>query len=212
MIMGEHIPLAILSGLGLCWLLRGLQGRAWTGAVAGVIVVLSLTNLRFLQRDIVNLQEKSEYVRSHLYAGEVRSLEWLKEYAPPGAPIQPLPWVIADGAGKLHLYDTSAACFAPGLTGHPVNAGHWGETPNFAKAMDQWSQFILPTTPDEWRIDLLRRSGSRYILFSQKHNETNVELVETTLLSTFRNNPPPYLHRIAEASNDDADVYEVVLP
>ena len=211
MIMGEHIPLAMLAGLGLCWLLRRLQGRAWTGAVARVIVVLSLTNLRFLQRDIEQFREKNKFVRSHLYAGEVQSLEWLKEYAPPDVPIQPLPWVIAD-AGDIRVDDISVACFAPGLTGHPVNAGHPAETPHFEKAIQQWVRFILPTTPDEWRIDLLRRSGSRYVLSSQKHDETSVELVGRTLLSTFRNNPPPYLHRIPEASNDDADVYEVVLP
>jgi len=212
MIMGEHIPLAMLGGLGLCWLLKGLQGRAWTLAVTGVILVLSLTNLRFLQRDIANLQQKTDDVRSFLYAGELQSLEWLKTYAPPDVPIQPLPWIIADGAGNVEPYDSSAACFAPGLTAHSVNVGHWGETPDISKGINQWLEFILPATPDKWRIDLLRRSGTRYILFSQKHNETNVELVETRLLSVFRNNPPPYLHRIPEASNDDADVYEVVFP
>ncbi len=184
MIMGEHIPLAMLGVLGLCWLLKGLQGRA----------------------------QKTDDVRSFLYAGELQSLEWLKTYAPPDVPIQPLPWIIADGAGNVEPYDSSAACFAPGLTAHSVNVGHWGETPDISKGINQWLEFILPATPDKWRIDLLRRSGTRYILFSQKHNETNVELVETRLLSVFRNNPPPYLHRIPEASNDDADVYEVVFP
>ena len=38
-------------------------------------------------------------------AGEVRWLEWLNEYAS-GAPIQPLPWIIADGWESSSLWNS----------------------------------------------------------------------------------------------------------
>jgi hypothetical protein len=108
------------------------------------------------------------------------------------------------------FFDNTVACFTPGLTGHPVNAGHWGETPDFPKAMNRWAAFIDPRMTDDLRKELLRSTGVRYILFTQKHRQWPDEAQENAALALFRTNPPPYLRLIPEASNADADVYEVV--
>ncbi len=62
-----------------------------------------------------------------------------------------------------------------------------------------------------FKQDLLRSTGVRYVLFTQKPDETRNPAVENGLLSLFRTNPPSYLHRVAEAGSPDVDVYEVVL-
>ncbi len=209
LIMGEQIPLAILAGLALNHLLGRLVSGSRRPVGAAVLFVLALTNLRFMLRDVQSFQSniaQSLLQRPYLYAGEVQSLVWLRDHAPVGVPIQPLPWVLVTPDRKIALADTSMAAFAPGLTGHPVNAGHWGETPDFGQTMGQWTRFIRPDTPDQFRRALLRQTGVRYVVFSQKHLDPG----DAAALSLFQS-PPPYLRLVPEASNEDADVYAVDL-
>jgi len=212
MLMGEHLPLSILAGIALWRGLQSLEGRKWTIGLALCVLLLSLTNGRFLLRDMAAYQANrgnSGIQRPYLYAGEVAALNWIRENAPPNAPLQPLPWITRTDDGKVAFFDTTVAALAPGLTGHPVHAGHWGETPDFGRTMGEWQRFLLPNTTDTQRKDLLRRSGVRYVIFSQKHADHGGD---PTLVSTFRNAPPPYLRLVPEASGAEADVFEVVGP
>jgi hypothetical protein len=261
MLMGEHIPLAILCGIAL-WQYRAVWRKAWwamvalavalptalliahapavpaihfipallvlgvvagvyrkrkgdwqmSAGLAGIVMLLSLTNLLFMARDMENFlfnQGQSHIQRAYLYEGEVAALSWIKEHAPADAAIQPLPWIRLQPDRRIGFFDTSVAVFTPGLTGHPVHAGHWGETPDFGATMAKWVHFLKPNTPDEERVALLRETGVRYILFTQKHDETNDPETENGLLTLFRTNPPRYLQLVPEASNADADVYEI---
>src|SRR5205814_781800 len=103
--------------------------------------------------------------------------------------IQPLPWIRAQD-GRVGFYDTTLAALAPGITGRAVNAGHWGETPDFPRAMGAWRSFQLPRTSDSERRGLLERSRVRYILFSQKH--------ELDLKTVFDGQLPQYLKRVEQ--------------
>jgi len=212
MLMGAHLPLAILAGVALATLLTRVPARARGLALAGSIAALSLTNVRFVLRDMAELPQNQGPVRAYMYRGEAAALDWIRQHTPAGAPVQPLPWVsLHPRTGAFGFFDNTVACFTPGLTGHPVNAGHWGETPDFPRAMNLWATFQKPDTPEDWRRDFLLRTGVRYVLFTQKHDETGNPSVETGILSLMRTAPPPCLRRIPEASNDDADVYEVAL-
>ncbi len=212
MIMGAHLPLSILAGVALASLPWPAAGRRWNLALGAAILALSITNIRFVLRDAAELPLNQGPVRAYMYAGEIAALSWIREHAPAGAPVQPLPWVTINPVnGRFGFFDNTVACFTPGLTGHPVHAGHWGETPDFGRTMNLWATFQRSDIPDQWRQDLLRSTGVRYILFTQKHDETRDPPVENGLLSLFRGVPPSYLHRVAEASNSDADVYEVVM-
>jgi hypothetical protein len=263
MLMGEHIPLAILCALAL-WQFRSSWRKAWWALVllavalptvllitrapavsaihfipalilicvvagiyrnrqgdwqgsvglAGIVMLLSLTNWLFMARDMENFlfnQGQSHIQRPFLYEGEIAALGWIKDHVPTDAPIQPLPWIKLQPDRRIGFFDTSVALFTPGLTGHQVHAGHWGETPDFGATMAKWVHFLKPNTPDEERLDLLRETGVRYLIFTQKHDETNDPETENGLLSLFRMNPPRYLRLVPEASNPDADVYEVSL-
>jgi hypothetical protein len=135
MIMGEHIALGLLAGLGFAWILRGFHGRRRNFVIAIAIGFLALTNVRFLARDVTRLAGRQTWVRPFMYTGEVRALQWLKENGDSGSAIQPLPWIAADDSGSVTLYDLTVACFTPGVTGHPVNVAHWSETPHFSEAV-----------------------------------------------------------------------------
>jgi len=212
MLMGTHLPVAILAGVALAAALARLRGRAWALATALCVVALFPTNARFLLRDAQNAIEnraQTNIQRPFLTTGELESLSWLRRNAPRGDAIQPLPWVGVAPDGAVGFADATVACFAPGLTGHAVHAGHWGETPDFGPTMNLWVRFLHPGTPDAWRQGLLRRSGVRWLLFSQKHREDAAlarGLADRRTLDSL-----PYLRRRAEASNEDADFYEVTL-
>ncbi len=213
MLMGAHLPIAMLAGVALVQLAPALRplGRF---ATVGVVGLLSLTNWRFLARDIHNFQSnsgQSGIQRPYLYQGEIAALEWIREHTPEGTRVQPLPWIRIDAANKVSFIDTTVACLTPGLTGRPVNAGHWGETPNFGETMGRWRTFVLPNTTDEARRQLLEQTGVRYLVFSQKRPETNGGDGANQLVGAFLGDLPPYLKRVPEACNSEADVIEVNL-
>jgi len=202
MLMGAHIPLAILAGVALddflVRLARGSRPR-YAVALGASLSVLFATNARFMARTIDGITRRDEPVRYYVYAGEATALEWIRVHAAPGVPVQPLPWV----TGMLEPVDHTLACMTPGATGHPVNAGHWAETPDFAGAIRAWARFVAPEASDEERRSLLRRTGVRYLVFSQKHDGA---------VAPFRSGIPSYLRLVPDASNADADVYEVTVP
>lgn len=213
MLMGAHLPLAILGGIGLAWLVeRAMPARLRVAALTAAVALTAITNARFLARDMARLPENPGPVRSYLFAGEVAALEWVRSATPPGTPVQPLPWVALDAEGRLGFFDNSLACYTPGIAGRPVNAGHWGETPDFSRAMNRWARFLAPDTTDAWRRGLLRESGVHYLVFSQKREETRDPRTAALVLTPFLSSPRPYLRLVPGASSADADVYEVAAP
>ena len=106
--------------------------------------------------------------------------------------------------------DATVASFTPGLTGNPVNTGHWSETPHFHVTMDRWLRSLMPETSDEWRRALLCSTRVRYLIFSQKRDQ----LVDARAARVLANSPvkqvPSYLRRVPDESNRDADVFEVI--
>jgi hypothetical protein len=213
MLMGAHIPIGCLAGLCLAALAQHIPSRGRVWAIAAVLALLSATNVRFMLRDTGNFSQnlgQSRIHRPYMHSGEVSALLWLREHTRAGEAVQPLPWVTVSAHGKAAFVDTTAACFAPGLTGRPVHAGHWGETPDFGTAMGRWVRFQMPGTPDTERRDLLRRSGVRYLLFSQLRSWTADPATKDAIRGVLTS--APYLRLQEGASNDDAEVYEVVKP
>lgn len=212
MLMGAHLPIAMLAGTGLSLLVAKAPGRWGTAALWAAVALLGLTNVRFMLRDADNFQTnrgQSHIQRPYLYSGEVAALTWLREHTPPGAPLQPLPWLAMSPEGRIGFVDTTVACFAPGLTGRPVNAGHWGETPQFAQTMGVWVWFLLPTRSVEERAEALARTGVRYVVFTQKHDEDLLPQTREALTEWLQRKPRGPFRLVVAASNADADVYEV---
>ena len=206
LLMGEHLPISALAGIGLAGILPALPAWKWRLVLAGLMPLLFVSNGRFLMRDMDNLsvnQSMYTVVRPYMYSAESVALSWIRAHIPPGSAVQPIPWSEVTDKGEVFLSDITVATYSPGMTGHPVHMGHWGETPDFGGKVESWVYFMQPTTPDEWRQDFLRDSGLRYLLFTQR--------VSGTRYPPIWSNPPSYLKRIVEASNADVDLYEIDL-
>ena len=213
MLMGAQIPLAILAGTALWILLRRLRGPTWALALGVAVLLLIPSNLRFMAADMEYFHrnwDRSLPQRPFMHAGEVAALDWLRRNTPPGVPVQPLPWIGVTADGKAAFFDVTAACFAPGLTGRPVHAGHWGETPRFKDAMSDWANFLHPMTTPEWRREFLRRTGVRFVILTRSLPDESAGPAAASVLVPFsEDNPPPYLRPVPEASSPGIEVYEV---
>lgn len=212
LIMGAHIPIAILAGGWLAAKLSANAGWRRTAALSAALLLLGASNIAFQHQRHHAYYERASgrYFRFHIRAGERKALAWIEQHAPADAAVQPLPWIGFKDDGAYYMLDLTLAGLAPSLTGRAVHAGGWWMTPRGMERLADWVRFQLPETPGEWRRELLRDSGVRYVVFSQKHDETARPDLEARVLEMFRTSPPPCLRRIPEASNEDADVYEVV--
>jgi hypothetical protein len=94
LLMGEHLPISALAGIGLAGILPGIAIGKWRLLLIASVLLLFVTNGRFLARDVANLKvNESMYtvVRPYLYAGESSALAWIREHTPPGAAVNPFP-------------------------------------------------------------------------------------------------------------------------
>ncbi|HLJ54366.1 MAG TPA: hypothetical protein VKT77_04950, partial [Chthonomonadaceae bacterium] len=223
MMQGEHLPLAMLGGIGAAWLLQR-YARSWptgvrTAAVSLGVAALGVTNVRFMVRDVDGYLQNSNQTaqRPYLQPGEIDALDWIRAHTAPGTALQPLPWVESRPHGshmELSTKDSALMCFTPGLIDRPVYCGHWGETPSYPDKLKSLNAFATRFMPDTERIALLKSMRVRYLVFSQKRSSDQSQEEadrNDVLMPQFRGDgaAPPYLRR--RYSNADADVYEVVL-
>ena len=219
MLQGTHFPLAILAGIGLASLLNlpAIQRKGSSARLTAIVVLLmlGLTNIRFMVRDIINFRDNQAMTqqRPYLNPGELDALDWLRRNAAPDAAIQPLPWVtrVPDAQSDkivLGVTDMSLACFAPGLIHHTVYCGHWGETPDYGRKLSALKWLLRPNFPDAQRRDLLIAMKVKYLIFSQKNPQTftlDAASIPFTPLLADAVSVPSYLTLVY--SNSDADVY-----
>ena len=90
--------------------------------------------------------------RAYLHAGEIRALDWIREHAPPGAAIQPLPWIARAPDGGV-LFHCHAGKDRTGLVAALLLA--LAGTPDEIIAQDYHLSYtyLLPTF-DEWLGEL----------------------------------------------------------
>ncbi|CEK14031.1 hypothetical protein [Chthonomonas calidirosea] len=221
MLQGEHFPLAILAGVGAAYLLeQRLRGKVAPRQRMLVLsiatLLLSLTNIRFVVRDIYNdtlNKVQTDLQRAYISQGELQALGWIAHHTRPSEAIQPLPWVhILQSPDGTHRYlaptDMTMACILPGYTGRHVYCGHWGETPDYGSKLKELMNFGLESTSDAERIALLERMHVQYLLFSQKAPD---DMDADRLYPIFRGlSPlPSYLKEVY--SNQEASIYRVEL-
>jgi hypothetical protein len=117
-LLGFYVPAAVLAGLGLSELFRGMAGRGsrrWRLAWALVLLLSLPTNLIVLLAGLKGAQARDPAL--YLSAGEFNALDWLRENTAPDA---------------LVLASPSMGLFIPAYTGRRVVYGHPYETVNAA--------------------------------------------------------------------------------
>ncbi len=152
LIMGAHIPLALLAGVGLEALLRRWPIRRHL-ALLLVVILLGATNWRWLVQGFKNAQENNTEpgLRPFLMKTEWQAMKWLEKE---GA-----------GGGVLALPLTGVAGYLPAVTGLPTYAGHWGETPQFAQRLRRVLAFYQGEFSLEERRDFLQRIRVRWVFY-----------------------------------------------
>jgi hypothetical protein len=164
LIMGYHLPLALLAGLALAGLARAAArgGTARTGGMVAALAVciLSLSNLRYLVRDVKLARDENltSTGAHHAYwpEGDLHAFEWLRTHTPPDATV--LTWPMN-------------GVFAPAYSGRKVYAGHWGETPGYEDRLKEEFAFYWGTWNSEERLRFLRQYGITHIVESPIERE-----------------------------------------
>ncbi len=197
MLMGEHIPLCLLAGVGAAYLTARLAPRARTVALTCLVLLSCPSNLLFLTRDITHLEtDRSETLQfPYLTDTLVDTFHWVAANTPPDAAVVGSPALCA---------------YLPGYTGHPVWAGHWAETPRYAEKIQLFNRFSDSETPDADRQAFLRSTHARYLLYA---NDVSGGYVtrrgEPRQFVDLAHVPPPYL--VPVYRNKDDTLFRITL-
>ena len=196
MLMGEHIPLCLLAGVGAAWLARGYAPRAQVPALALLVLASAPSNALFLVRDMYHLEtDRSEtHLAPFLPADLVDVYRWLRAETPADAAVV--------GAPSLCTY-------LPGEAGRAVWAGHWGETPHYGLKDAEFADAFDRLAPEEARHQFLLGTKAAYLFYPNEIAPADtfkrrdglhhwVELTKT---------PPPYLREVYK--NGTFTVYEI---
>jgi hypothetical protein len=153
MVMGEQIPLCILSG-GLTAYLVGFIGVRLRPAILTLIVAVTFpTNALFLLRDYHHIvYNKSEIPGANpfLTVQQVDVLTWLRNNTRPGEAVLALPPI-----GQ----------FVPGYADRPVWVGHWSETPQYGTKISELVRILYANTPDAIRERFIDQTQTTYLVY-----------------------------------------------
>ncbi len=134
LILGMHVPLAILAAIGVMALARIVfaHSASWQRLALGMAVAAAtfITNFHIMRIEMLGYESGlgraiGGTCRLYLEQREIDRLKAIGSSAPPDAFVQPLPSVV-NGAPDLTLIS-----FGPWLTGHHQICGHPFETPNY---------------------------------------------------------------------------------
>lgn len=167
LLMGAHLPVAILAGAGLASLSAKLSGDfPKIVAVFGVFITVP-SNALLLLREITRLQnnESSTAYRPYLTQDEVSALQWLREKAPADSVVlvarDPTSQKRFPGFAMMpHL-----AASVPAYSNCIAYNGHWSETKEYKRKMGETLLFFSTATDDESRRALLAQNHIRYVLY-----------------------------------------------
>ena len=195
MLMGEHIPLCLLAGVGASWLAGRAAPRARVWILSLLVLASAPSNFLFLVRDINHLQNnRSEtHLTPFLPGAQVDVYHWLRENMPPTASIVGIP---------------SLCTYLPGEAGRAVWAGHWGETPQYALKEKQFAEAFDAQTSDRDRQAFLLSTGAGYFFYP--NDVSNLSFRRRDGLHHFvelTGSPPSYLRKVYK--NDLFTVYKI---
>jgi len=195
LVMGLHIPLAILAVYALVW----LSDRRRVSMTLLTLLALLLTiptNLWFLRRDIdwllVN-QTATQMHRPYLTDDELAGMKWLESHTRPTDSVLAFPDI---------------ACRLPALTGNRTYVGHWSETPDFGRKLREWAAFAGARASNSARQEFLVRSQTRYVWWDDALKELPPTVPGGEPTPAFHPSQAPYLHE--EFHSGHVKIYRIV--
>lgn len=184
---GLHLPLAILAGLGIFYLLDQIKihdphGLKRYALVFSLLLFLPLTNLQIVGQDIFMYQTKKD-LPYYLHQGEVDAMAWLKSN------------VSADGVVFSSYYMGN---YIPAYSGRIVWIGHGPQTINLVQKSEVSDWFWSSDNEADAKYDLLRRDRVSYVFYGRKEKE----------LGSYDPGTKSYLQQAFQ--NSDASIYRVL--
>ncbi len=152
MIMGTHIPLCLLAGLGAVLITQRFTPRIQNFVLASLVLLSVPTSLLFLSRDMTHLTENRSETQQAPFLPDalVNCYGWLRTHTPSDTAIVGFPTLCAA---------------LPGFAGRTVWAGHWGETPQYGTKVSEFAHFTEADTPDSERRAFLAQTHAQYLFY-----------------------------------------------
>ncbi len=195
MLMGEHLPLCLLAGIGAAWLVQFLVPRMRPLALTALVLASLPSNTLFLVRDCTHLEyDRSEtHLAPFLTNSLVDVYRWLRASTPENAAVVGFPGLCT---------------YLPGEAGRAVWAGHWAETPSYGKKDAEFADAFDKLTPEAGREAFLHSTGAQYLFYpndvSQATFKRHGELHTFVALTAA---PPSYLAEVYK--NDTFTIYRI---
>jgi hypothetical protein len=222
LVMGIHIPLCILAGAGLVYLVGRLPGKFPTIALLTTVLLTLPSNLFFLMQDTERLSVNagSTENRPYLTQNEVAALEWLQGNVQSNEIIFTCPDPTSHKRFPFFALKPYLSMFVPAWTGAFVYNGHGSETPQYGRKLNETLRFFAQTTEDEFRQSFVQENRIRYIVYANSLAESPPSDAEGNPL-TYQNVPylpvawregsePGWLKQ--KYRNTEITVYEVLQP
>ncbi len=198
MLMGEHIPLCLLAGVGAAWLVHRLTPRVQAAALALLVLASFPSNGFFLRRDIVHLTQNRSETGMVPYLPDTAywAYDWIRQNLRPRR--------------DAVLSFPPLAAPLPGATDRVVWVGHWAETPEYGKKLLAFSRFADAATPDAARLAFLRSIPATYLLYPNDVSQLDYTDKEGVVHheADFAHQTPPYLKAVY--ANKDFTVFHIL--
>ena len=197
---GVQVPLAILAAVGWCecvlpwiaqtrffrWLV--LRPRYSTAGVErllllGFLGLMSLSNVYILASVSVTAAVQQPYPLFRA-SNEIAAVDWLRANTSRSDVV-------------LGAYETGN--FIAAHAGNRVVLGHWAETMDWRRKMDEVDRFYDASTDDAWRESLLHQYRVRYVFWSTRERTLGgFDPERAPYLQTVFTNEPARIYRVAQ--------------
>jgi hypothetical protein len=155
--MGLSIPIGLMAGASIAWLVERVQKESRTSVAVLAVLVLSITSLRWVERDMYMARDNVTNTLHVVYwPPEVKEiLDVLHKQAIPGKSIAIAPpgmWrretIHSETGATYEEYIVDLPDLNPVLSGWGgvrTYAGHWSETPNYNERRAELMRSIILT-------------------------------------------------------------------
>jgi hypothetical protein len=187
-LLGVQTPLAIMAAYGWSRGVLPRLKRSYRPLLTAVY--LTLAGVALLGIWFANTAATTPKQNASLYYSpdELRAFDWLRGDDPTHERVV-LTTFSPDGTGSGGRLVAA--------TGQRVFLGHWIETLNFEKKVEQVRQFYDPATADTWRQDFLKQIGAGYVWYDEYARQ----------IGTWNPADAPYLE--AAFTSDTVTIYRV---
>jgi hypothetical protein len=194
LIMGEHVPLCLLAGIGVSYISRLLGVRPLITSILAVLLAIP-SNILFVTKSLsLSEHREPDSLSPYISSSLVNACDWLHSNTK-----------LEDGVVGF----SSQCAYIPGLADRRVWCGHWGETPHFGERDQQFLTFADAATSDASRKAFLRGTNARYLIYpiAAKRGGYMTSEGEWHRFADFSKKRPTYL--TAVFANDGYTIFRV---